>query len=472
MTLHRGKHACIGLCFLLSLIAGALLVVSAQQDPSIPQTSYLPEESSDHQFANWLFQNAEVRSVFANLASVSGVDIVVDPNVSGKVSLKVTNKSWKEVFNIICRLQNLAATTQEGYIYVMSDEDWRKKQIDNATNSQTVEQLKPLVREILKLNNIRAEEMQAPVKELLSARGKITIVEHSNSLVVYDTDENIRQIKVLLRKLDLETEQISISAKIIEVSSGVANNLGVQWGVMGTIGGKQASATHLGSSTSDGSGTGSTSGTGSSSGGSTGAEVVAGALEKVFFGIMGQDQFAATLQLLFSNNRGEIIAQPQITTLDNNEAKIFMGEQVPVKYLDEAKNVLIKMVDAGTELTVTPHITGNGRIMLKLNPKKKSYRMSGDAPIISEQSAQTNVVVNDGETVVIAGLTSNEKLEAEGGIPFLKDIPLLGHLFKRSEKSHGKKDLIFFVTPHIINKGIEKVTQDSGSAVDSVNVAQ
>jgi type IV pilus assembly protein PilQ len=110
-------------------------------------------------------------------------------------------------------------------------------------------------------------------------------------------------------------------------------------------------------------------------------------------------------------------------------------------------------------LTVTPHVTGEGRIMLDLQPKKKSYTLTAkEQPIISEQSAQTNVVVNDGETVVIAGLTSNEVQNTESGIPFLKDIPLIGYVFKRSQKSRSNKDLIIFVTPHVIERQLSTIT--------------
>ena len=163
----------------------------------------------------------------------------------------------------------------------------------------------------------------------------------------------------------------------------------------------------------------------------------------------------AALEFLYGDNKGEIVAQPQITTIDNKEARIFMGQQIPVKYLDEAGNTVVQMINAGTELIVKPHISGEGRILLELSPKKESYvRQSDGTPVINQQSATTSVVVNNGETVVIAGLTSNEFTEVESGIPILKDIPLLGNLFKRSDKNREKKDLIIFVTPFIINHGL------------------
>lgn len=401
----------------------------------------------DYRYQKWSWYHADIRSVFNELSNIGGVDIVIASGVNGKVTMTLTDKTWKEVFEIVCKLLNLAAVKEEGYIFVLNGDEYRKRQLENATDEQEVAKLSPLVREVIKLDNMTAGDMQASIKELLSDRGKITVVTHNNSLIVYDTEENIRQIKSMIKKLDLETEQISISAKIIEVSSGVINNLGIQWGVMGDIAGAEAGAMHL-----------------------PGTDVIQGALEQVFYGILPTNNVSVLMEMLFSENKGEIVAQPQITTLDNSEAKIFMGKQVPITYQDFSGNTLVKMVDAGTELTVTPHITGKGRIKLKLDPKKKSYELTGEGvPIISEQSAMTNVVVNDGETVVIAGLTSNELLESEGGIPVLKDIPLIGNLFKRSQKSRDKKDLIIFVTPHIIKKSIDRAVssvQDTSSMAE------
>jgi type II secretory pathway component HofQ len=411
----------------------AFLVFAAARGAMAP-VSAAPRNQA---ISQWSWQEAEIRSVFRQLSEFSGVDIVVDPEVSGAVTLHVTDKTWKQVFSIVCRLRSLASITEDGYIYVLPNDSFRKRRLADATSLQEAEKLNPLKREVVKLRNTTAAEMAKAINDLLSPRGKTTVVEHNNAMIIYDTQGNIAQIKEMIAQLDVETEQISISAKIIEVSSGVVNNLGVRWAVMGEIDGNNASIEHL-----------------------PGANVIAGALERVTYGILSPSNFDITLEYLFSENDGEIVAQPQITTLDNKQASIFMGQQVPVTYLDEAGNTNIQLIDAGTELEVTPHVTGNGRIMLELRPQKRSYEFVNGLPVINEQSANTQVVVSDGETVVIAGLTSNEQQNAEGGIPVLKDIPLLGHLFKRSQKRVDKRDLIIFVTPHIIKKRVSAATHD------------
>jgi type IV pilus assembly protein PilQ len=393
---------------------------------------------------NWV--NANVRAVFQQLSDYSGYDIVLDPKVGGTVSLAVTNKTWREIMGIVCKIQNLTVIKEPSYLFIVPSEDYRKQQLSDATMTQAEEAVEDLKREVVRINNVNAAEMSKSITALLSARGKITVVERNNALIIFDTEQNIGQIKRTILELDVETDQVAISCKIIEVSSGVMQGLGVRWGYFDRLAGTDVSAQHL-----------------PAAAGATSTDIVAGVLEKLTYGIMSQDKFAVALDYLFQNHKAEVVAQPQITTLDNKMAHIFMGSQVPVKYLDKAFNTVIQMVDAGTELTVTPHINGEKRISLDLQPKKRSYSMTNDLPIINEQSAQTNVVVSDGETVVIAGLTSNDEQNTEEGIPFLKDIPFIGFLFKRSTKTLEKKDLIVFVTPHIIARKVEAVSGVSAS---------
>ncbi len=372
--------------------------------------------------------NADLRSVFKQLSEYSSVDIVAAENVKGTVSISVSKKTWYEILSIVCRISNLSLINEENYVYILTAEDYYKRQTSEAASLDATQSLAPLKREIIKINHSPVNEIEKSIQGLLSSKGKVTIVEHSNSIIIYDTDKNIEQIRKMISAFDIETAQISISCKIIEVSSGAAQRLGIQWGATNKNIGVQAE--HL----------------------PKGQNIIAGALDKVSYGIINQDNLNVALEYLFSDAKGEVVAQPQITTLDNKEAKIFMGQQIPIKSLDEAGNTVIKYVNAGTQMTVKPHLSGEGRILLELNPKKESYQLQEGVPIINEQSAQTNVVVNNGETVVIAGLTSNEKIEEEAGIPFFKNIPIIGHLFKRSNKSLDKKDLIIFVTPHIIQK--------------------
>jgi type IV pilus assembly protein PilQ len=438
-------------CIPFVAVAGVMLVMIAwpicgQYDDTSSQTptaqnSRKPAQGNLTPIEQFSVQNADVRSVLKQLSEYSGVDIVLSEKVAGNVTLTVTRKTWKEILSIVCKIAQLTPIKEASYIYVVPSDEYQKEQLSNATAEQQEQTLGLLKREVIRLKNVPAEEMKTSIGALLSARGKITVVQHNNALIIFDTDENIASIKKTIKELDVETDQVSISCKIIQVSSSVLRNLGVQWGYFDKLNGTDVSAQHL-----------------------PGTGVITQALERLTYGVLGSDKLSFTLEYLFQNGKTEVVAQPQITTLDNKEAKIFMGSQVPVTYRDESFNTVVKMIDAGTELTVTPHITGDKRLMLDLKPKKSSYTMVGGQPVINEQSASTNVVVTDGETVVIAGLTSNETVASDEGIPILKDIPLIGNLFKRSSKSNDKNDLIVFVTPHIINKKIESVSDNAPPA--------
>lgn len=419
---------------LVALLGVVLLAPGLWAQPDEPMELSSVSESAAMPRHNFEVTRADVRTVFKALSERMQVDIIVSKEVQGEISLAVSNKTWQEILHIICRILNLTPVKEDAYIYVLTDVEYKRKQIeaDNLSTSG------PLVQEIIVLSNITAGEMRGAVQAMLSSRGRITVAEHNNALIVQDTREKIDEIKRLVTQLDVETQQVSISCKIIEVSSGVDFNMGVHWGMFDAARGVEVS--HLPST-----------------------NLVANAVGRVSYGILTPERFSAALEYLYEDKKGEIVAQPSITTLDNKEARIFTGQQIPLTRLDEAGNTEVVLIDAGTELIVTPHVTGEGRVMLELNPKKKSYELTAsEKPIITEQSAQTNVVVSDGETVVIAGLTANETQKAEGGVPFLKDIPVVGALFKRSQNKKSSKDLIIFVTPHIIQKRID---QASGEAL-------
>jgi type IV pilus assembly protein PilQ len=431
--MHITKRSFPSSCVSLVVVIAALCCAATALGQSDEEKK--PAQFSPPPIEKFSVQNADVRSVLKQLSEYSGIDIVLHEKVTGTITLTVTHKSWKEILSIVCKIGQLTAVKEASYIYVVPAEEFQKEQLSTATNAQQEQVLGTLKREVIKLKNVPAEEMKTSIGALLSARGKITVVQHNNALIIFDTEENIESIKKTIKELDVETDQVSISCKIIQVSSSVLRNLGVQWGYFDQMNGTAISAQHL-----------------------PGTGVLTQALERATYGVLGSDKLSLTLEYLFQNGKTEMVAQPQITTIDNKEAKIFMGSQVPVTYRDESFNTVVKMIDAGTELTVTPHITGDKRLMLDLKPKKSSYTMVGGQPVINEQSAATNVVVTDGETVVIAGLTSNETVETDEGIPVLKDIPLIGNLFKRSSKSNDKNDLIVFVTPHIINKKVEAIS--------------
>lgn len=456
MTFSIFRGACLAVC-----LATAAL---SQESPS--SAAHAVGGPTHRQ--NFNFSNMEIRSAFRALSASGRVDIVVAPNVSGQnVNLQLTDKTWQEAMLILCQMYSLKYLVEEGYLYVQNVADFNKSSVENAAALQQAGSMAPLMRDIIKLKNAKAKDLEESIKGLLSPRGRINVVERNNALLVFDTRSNIHEIRAAVKDLDVETYQVNIQAQLIQVDADALREVGVDWqfGVgSGALGALQTKPGKLdptlktdfgmigtsnhGSQTSDASS--------GSSGGSAGAGAaavvggVAGATTQFAFGLLNGNLSIAVANLV-KNLRGEVLAKPQITTIDNTEARIFMGEQVPIRVLDANGRQAIQLQDAGTSLTVTPHVTADGRVLLDLNPEKNSFRVDPSAgTILQKQSAKTTVVVADGETVVIAGLTTKEETETETGVPLLKDIPLIGYLFKHMANSTSKRDLIIFVTPHIV----------------------
>jgi len=397
---------------------------------------------------------AELRSVLRQLSAYSGRDIVSNDAVKATVTLSVTHKSWREILAIVCMVHGLAFVEEPSFIYVMSREQ-------AATYSASVGKIGegggmpigmdlggPLVREIIPMRFTTASETGAAITPFLSQRGKLTPITHTNSIVIVDTDDNLRQLKNLVAQIDIQTPQVSISCKIIQTSTDAIQNVGVNWGFVDT---KNKFTVGMTGSKDDG------------GGGNTGGPYLLNTPDGkltatpggVTYGLLSPEKFGVALDYLFRDTKTEIVAQPQITTLNNKEANISIGEQRAISSATAEGTGITQMVSVSTQLTVTPYVSGEGKIMLSLSASKEDFGPTVDGNVtMLQKNAKTNVLVNNGETVVIAGLTSNNKTNSSSGIPFLKDIPILGYLFKRSEKSNNKTDLIIFVTPHIIHSEI------------------
>ena len=415
-----------------SMIIGLLLIpVILQGNQSLKSDDGVSTKKYD-----WQWTDASIASIFDHIAMAAGVDIILDPNVKGKMSARIRQKSWDDAFKIVCKIKNLHYEKEDNFIFVINQSDFIANQVKDANQKTQLESVIELEQTIIQLKNTNAVDMVGPVQGLISNRGKVTAVTHTNSLIVKELPENMAKVATYITELDKEVLQISISAKLVEVSSGTQNDLGIQWSFFNKAAGWDV--THMPTNP------------------------IANTLERVTYGLLDPKGFSLALSFLFTEKHSEIVAEPQITTLEHKEATIYMGSQIPISHIDFAGNVTITTIDARSELTVTPSVTGDGQVRMHLQPVKKSYEMTEDGPIVHEQGSETNVVVRDGETIVIAGMTTDEKQETEGGIPLLKDIPILGYLFKSHSKKYSKRDLIIFVTPHIIkSSGLEVMSTNT-----------
>jgi type IV pilus secretin PilQ/predicted competence protein len=409
------------------------------------------------------FVDADFQSVFHSISVLAGVDILLAPDVLGRLSMTVTKKTWPEMMDIVCSLHDLTWLVEGNYISVQRTATYQQKIIMESEKREQSDMVAPLVRRSFQIRHASAAEMAKVLETIRSpSRGRISVIERNNAIIVYDTERRLEQMQNTLNELDIETLQIVITAKLIVVDSRLANSLGIDWTKSGPGTQMQAGGSRVNANFSN---TPSTSGIASS-----GSDEVlsSGVIPTTTLAVNAFDgNMQAAITNILNDSRSEVLASPQISTLDHTEATIFMGYQISERVVDASGQSALQMVESGIKLTVTPHVAGDNRILLELRPENNDYNIDGGRLVISKQEAQTKVVVSDGETVVIGGLTKNEEMEAETGIPFLKDIPILGYLFKNTKKEVIKRDLIIFVTPRIMRNYLS----DSPVAISPQNAA-
>jgi type IV pilus secretin PilQ/predicted competence protein len=424
-----------------------LLWIVAVQTHSQTRLSPLPQENT--RLYDFSFAQSQYGAVFQGIATLAGVDIVLAPDLRGEVTIRLTQKTWQETLDIICARHNLVWLVRENHIYIMDRARHQADEVQRLSLEKNIESTMPLIRKSYFLRYARTEEVMPVLRGLLSPNGRLNPVERNNALIVYDVEPRLLEIDKTLAELDIAPRQVIISAKLVVADSKFLQELGVDWSAKTGSGAIPIDQTQSGqfqdrnifdtrTSSVIRSVPAGTPGLFSNPATSISTQLLDG-------------NMSITINQLLSDERTELLASPQITTLNHKQAEIFMGEQVSIRVVDAQGVGGVQMQEAGIRLNVTPHITGNDEILLELAPENNTFRVdAGGQPIISKQQAKTEVLVKDGATLVIAGLTKNEESEIESGIPLLKDIPLFGYLFKHVRKEIVKKDLIIFVTPKIV----------------------
>ncbi|MGL1901850.1 MAG: secretin and TonB N-terminal domain-containing protein [Fibrobacterales bacterium] len=407
------------------------------------------EEGAVVSLYDFSFVGTDYKSAFQAISVAAKIDILPDPDVTGSLTIKVKDKTWQDVLKIICALHDLTWVISDNYIRIMRTSTYQRKEKERREQQEEIDNLAPLIRRTFAIKHAKAADLLPALRSLVSARGRIGIIERNNAIMVYDTEDRLLEVLKTLKELDVETRQIMITAKMIVVDSRLYRELGVDW------------ATRMGQGntglTNDGAAPvrGATDSRSRMAMNSTPQGINAlntmNTATSVSMGLL-DGNLGVTINQMMLDERTEILATPQITTLDHEEAEIFMGERVSLRVIDAEGQAGYQEQEAGIKLVVTPHITGDNKILMELRPENTTFKVNAEGqPIFTSQEAHTNVVVADGETAIIAGLTQNEEQTIESGIPFLKDIPFLGYLFKHERKEMVKKDLIILVTPHVSN---------------------
>jgi type IV pilus assembly protein PilQ len=279
-----------------------------------------------------------------------------------------------------------------------------------------------------------ADEMAKAVEKTLTKRGHIEVDKRTNALLVTDIDERLDQAESMIRSLDTRTPQVEIVARLVDVDVSATRDLGIRWGVHGMDVMDAGVSENFDLNAADVTGP---------------AGVVRLGTVKAFGSI------DATLQALESQNKANIISNPRITTVNNREASVVVGKQIPLIVQDFAGNAVTQMTTIGIKLNVTPHINVGNKITMDVHPEVSDLAAQSTVQggiIINTTMADTRVMVNDGETAVIGGLIRSNESSTKRGVPILMDIPLIGALFRSSSTTTAKRELLIFVTPKILGE--------------------
>jgi type IV pilus assembly protein PilQ len=403
----------------------------------------------------------EVSVLLRALAKAANQNIILNEKVSGKININIHQASWDQVFLGILKTHNLSYDWQGEIIRIMTAADLEADIRRKARQRDLQMTQSPLTR-IVSVKFMEADKLKANLEKFVSIDksgnqvGSILVDEHSNSLIVQALKPDMDNIIAIIKRLDRPTPQVLIEAYIVEANKDVARELGVQWGGIyaGKSGDKRAIVT----------------------GQQTGTEaiplsepidVTSGSVvnlpaaglsgfDPMTLGIVytriGEYLLSAQLSALQDQGKLHILSSPSITTLDNQNAYIESGQDVPYQSVEDGE-VKVEYKKAVLRLDVTPHVIDGEtlKMIIKVNKDEPDFsRTVLGNPTIITKKAETNVIQNDGQTIVIGGLSKESSTRNKTGTPFLEDIPGLGYLFKRKSSADQMEELLIFITPHIL----------------------
>ncbi|MCC6630054.1 MAG: type IV pilus secretin PilQ [Chloroflexi bacterium] len=428
------------------------------------------------------FQDIETRAVLQLLADASGQNIVVSDSVGGSVTLRLQSVPWDQALDIVLRTKGLDKRQQGNVIIVAPAEELASREKADLEAKKDMQELAPLRTEYLQVNYAKASDIAALLKSgssnsVLTSRGSVAVDERTNTLLLTDTADTISQVRKLVGTLDIPVRQVLIESRIVIVNDDFERDLGVRAGLTAT--GRNgddglfetsgtAAATDLGLSSALGNLQ--NNGTVYPVGVPTGASAanrynvnlpVASPAGSLAFMLLGSDYIVdLELSAAQAEGRGEIVSSPRVITANQKEATIEQGVEIPYQQSASSGATTVQFKKAVLSLKVKPLITPDNRIILDLAVTKDSVGSvivtSGgvNVPAIDTRAISTQVLVNDGQTVVLGGILETERRDSETKVPLLGDIPVFGHLFKTTSKVNNKDELLIFVTPKILREGV------------------
>ncbi len=405
------------------------------------------------------FQDAELVHVFRLIADISGYNIVVSPDVKGKFSMKLIDVPWDQALDVILRNYGLSKGIEGNIIRIAPTSVLAKEEEEIARAKESQEKAGDLVTKVYPVNYADVEGIKKSIDtaKILTKRGFISVDERTSSVIIKDVEQKHEEYENLIRALDVATPQVSIDAKIVEVTTEFQKELGIQWGMLWEppdtrlqLGGPWSrrvdySAAPVFDTENP-------------------LMVSLPAVDAVSKGgaiglgyISASQVFALDMQLsaMESTGQGKVISNPKITTSDNGEAKIMQGKKIPYLTVSE-EGTQTQFMNATLELTVTPHITPEGTIVMNLEAKKNEADFAGPqvlgVPTIDIKEIKTQVLIKDNDTLVIGGIFKSNIAKNLDKVPGFAHLPILGRLFQHRKKVDNTNELLIFITPRIVKQ--------------------
>ena len=414
------------------------------------------------------FQNIEVRAVLQLIADFTGLNLVTSDTVTGNITLRLKNVPWDQALDIILRTKGLDKRQSGNVILIAPSEEIAKREKADLEAAKTVEELAPLRSEYVQINYAKAADLAALIKakenSLLSARGSVTIDERTNTLLVQDTADKLTDIRKLVTVLDIPVRQVLIESRIVIANDDFNRQLGVRFGATGFRTDKSGRTLSTGGTLNATNSINNQAATG----GTVASPAIGDRLNvnlpvtspagSVAFALLGSDYMLdLELSALQTEGRGEVISSPRVITANQKEALIEQGVEIP--YIQpvsgNSTSVSVSFKKAVLSLKVTPQITPDDRIIMDLSVTKDSVgQIFQGVPSINTREITTQVLVDNGATVVLGGVYEQTRSNDVSRVPFLGELPGVGVLFRNTNKTDNKSELLIFVTPKIVKEGL------------------
>ncbi len=428
------------------------------------------------------FQDIETRAVLQLLAETSGKNIVVSDTVQGSVTLRLRNVPWDQALDIVMTTKGLDMRQNGNVIMVAPAEEIAARETADLEAQLAIRELEPMYSEFLQVNYAKAADLAALItgegggNAMMSERGSIGVDARTNTLLVQDTAERLQDIRRMVRTLDIPIKQVLIESRIVVVNDDFSRDLGVRFGVTGfkensTDGITVISGSGVGTDTMINSALGNLQDPLNGTINPVQLPLltnrynvnvpIADAAGRFSIAILETDYLVdLELSALEAEGRGEIVSTPRVITANQKEARIEQGVEIPYQQAASSGATTVQFKKAVLSLTVTPQITPDNNIIMDLKVHKDSVGevvstggLGGTVPSIDTRSIETQVLVADGQTVVLGGIYETERRELTRKVPFLGDLPFIGVLFRSTQRVDNKSELLIFVTPRILEEG-------------------